>query len=211
MELMATSRTIASRPAKLRLICKPLPRPVTGTVDGDKAKTDLSTVAELDRRRCERGISLNRLLQAAGVEKNTWYLGKAGGNTRADTIRRLDDALATLSVNGTKARPPAAIAALVRAIEHILLNEIGRDRRLMAACDPRRRRRRLPERVPAGRLRLIAVYVATVELEIKNAELARALGVERQAVKQSRDAIEELRHDKRFDALIDRVAAAVRQ
>lgn len=213
----------SQRPKKLGVICQPLSRPARspkaggdlstvgggngGGSSGGKVGGDLSTVVDIDRRRRERGISISRLLNAAGVHEGTWSLGKRGGRTRPDTIERLEAALVALHPLSRQARPPAAIAALVRSIEFMLIREIGRDRRLMAACDPKRRRNRLPAQVPTGRLRLFAVYLAAVDLEIGNAELARALGIERQAIKQARDTVHDLRDDTRVDALLDRCGA----
>lgn len=55
----------------------------------------------------------------------------------------------------------------------------------------------------------MAIYLTAVELEIPNAEIGRALGIERQAVKQARDKVHDLRDDERVDALFDRIAASV--
>lgn len=201
-------------PLKRGVICQPLPSPPALSTAAAEAWGDLSTVvasfADLERRRAARGISINAWLSASGVADHTYRLAKAGGATRKATLAKLELGLERLQQEAGAARPPAVIALLVRAIELLLLSVIGRDRRLMAACDPARLRRRLPQRVPAGRLRLIAIYVATVELEVKNAELARALGIERQAVKQSRDKIHDLRDTPAFDALVEQVAAALK-
>lgn len=60
-----------------------------------------------------------------------------------------------------------------------------------------------------ARARRLAIYIVTVELEIPNADLARALGCSRQNVKQARDKVEDWRGDAAIDALIAGVTATM--
>ena len=67
-----------------------------------------------------------------------------------------------------------------------------------------RERREAPAAIARARLRRIAVYLAAVELEVGNAEIARALGTTRQNVHQARNAVEDLRGRPAVDALLER-------
>lgn len=58
-------------------------------------------------------------------------------------------------------------------------------------------RPRNPVWLQAARINRMAIYVIAVELELKNAELARALGCTRQNVKQARDDVEDWREAER--------------
>jgi hypothetical protein len=99
----------------------------------------------------------------------------------------------------------------------MLAHEVARDPALAAALRWRRPRR--PRRpgasdappVPLSRMRRLAVYLAAVELMIGNTVIARALGMSRQAVKQTRDDVEDLRSHPLVELLLDRVAAELRR
>jgi hypothetical protein len=130
---------------------------------------------------------------------------------RGSTLRRMNAALNALAHSSPITRPPALIAAFVRSAELVIANEIGNDRKLIAACAfaRQRKRGRKPKSVEPERIKRLAIYLTAVELQVENAELARAIGCSRQNVKQARDDIEELRDDGRIDALLDRCAALV--
>lgn len=163
----------------------------------------------IDKRRARSGVAVERLVAEAGVHRDTWFLARRGAQMREATLQRLADALDRLIVEAPAARPPFVVAALVRAVVEILRQAAAGDGALMAALDPHRRRASPPAALPATRLQSLAVYLIAVELEVPNAELARALGVTRQNVKKLRTTIEDLREDERVDALFARCAAVM--
>lgn len=192
----AAARPAADHSAKPYLICQPKRAP---------------TFAELDRRRREIGVSVSSMLDAAGVHNSAWWEGRAGKvATRDSTLRRLAVGLDRLAAGRDRMPAPRLIAAAVRACEEIIRQKV-RSPALIVACNPNRAPRGgNPRALPARRVRTLAIYVAAVELEIENADLARALGCARQNIKQLRDEVEDLRDDKRVDALLDRIAALLK-
>lgn len=177
------------RPRKLPPVCQLSPRRDFGA---------------LNRARKDAGISVNRLLSAADISHHTWDAARNGKSaTRDSTFDRLWAALDRLRRDGTAARPPAAIKALVLAAEEILRARIRG--RLIVACNPQRMTRDHGQyRLPASRLRTLAIYLVAVELEIENVAIAMALGCSRQNVKKARETVETLRDNEAVDALFTR-------
>lgn len=170
-------------------------------------------VTAIERQRRDKGLSHTKLLAAAGVHPSTWFFLRRGEQApRAGTLDRLEAAIGQAG----RAVEPAAlknvILATVRVAETVIVsaldagaNGAGTTRAqslpLVQALDPRCRRATALRR---SRRRVLAVYLVAVELELGNAEIARALGCSRQNVKQLRDAVEALRDDARADEFLER-------
>jgi len=168
------------------------------------------TFAELERRRRELGLSVSEMLAAARVHPETWWTGRAGNAaTRAATLLKIAAALDLIAANRPPAPPPALIAAFVRATEEIIRQTI-RAPDLIAACNPRRDRKKPALVFPPSRLRVLAIYLANVELELPPPALARALHCQRQNIHQIARAVENLRDDPRVDAVLTEIAGVLR-
>ena len=163
--------------------------------------------ADVERRRRHAGLAANALIAAARINPRTWILLQRGIGAddprRQNTLRRLLDAIDALQA-AQAAKAPSAIVALVRVVEMMLRERVEGRAELEAALGIRRRRQN------AARLRHLVIYLVAVELEISNADIARALGITRQAVKQVRDDVEGLRDRPIVDAWLDSMAVLIR-
>lgn len=170
-------------------------------VRSGKTHSDLSIVV-IERRRAQFDVKVNALIRAAGIDPATWYAGlRNPAGVRPKTLARLSSALDALVAGAPAQRPPKVLAAFVRIAEAEIARRLARSKSL---------RRDLGGAVSSGRLRRLAVYVIAVELEVENAELARALCCSRQNVQQARNAVEDWREKPRVDALLDDVRILVR-
>lgn len=178
-----------NRPPKADVVCQP----------------QVERFRAIDRQRKMAGISVERLLHAANIHQEVFWRGRRGETaTRSGSLQRLERALAELiAVESLTSRPPTAIKSLVLAAEEILRVRIKRQR-LTRACNPARtpRGKRLSA-LPASRLRRLAIYLVAVELEIDNVDIGRALGCSRENIRKARETVEELRDDKRVEALFE--------
>lgn len=149
----------------------------------------------IERMRLARGLTVSEVVSRAGINYKTWWDVKRGAGAadprRIRTLRRLAKAVE----GGKCVVPPAAITALVFGAEEILRARITGD--LLTACNPMRAsRRHIVMSLPSARLRLLAIYLVAVEIEIENVDIANALGITREAVRKAREKVETLRdHD----------------
>lgn len=173
-------------------------------------ETVVPDMAAIDRRRAAARLTVLDVLAEANMRSNTWYDAlKPHAQTRPSTRRRLLAAIERLASRGQRRRRPDFLKPFVFAIEHMLRAELQADAlaRFLAAngghaCPaPRLGDGELPER-----LRAYAIYLATVECEVENATLARALGCKRQHVHQTRLKVEAMRDNAGVDALLDVIA-----
>lgn len=210
-----TAASVKARETPLAL--STFDRPTFRVVSRNKTQLALSTldprIERLESLRAAKEISHSALCSVARVHPSTWFYLRSGDQApRGKTLDRLERGLAALI--GEQPRPANLIAAFVRAAEAIVLMQVAGDRRLMRELTPDRLRRgkhrQLPKAIEAGRLARIGIYLAAVEFEVGNAELARALGVTRQAVHKTRNAIEDLRERPSVDALLERCRALLK-
>lgn len=179
----------------------------------NKVQSALVTLAPAVERveslRAARKIPHYVLCAAARVHPTTWfYLRRGEQEARRETIERLEKGLAGLLNKDYQPRPVNVIEVFVRLAEGVVRKHIGGNRVLMRALTPDRVRRgkarKLPTAIEAGRLRRLAIYLAAVELEVGNAEIACALGLTRQGVHKARGMIEALRDSPAIDGLLER-------
>lgn len=147
------------------------------------------------------GWSHNELLRRAGVLKETWQDLRAGRReAKPATLSRIERAL-----DGVTERNPPQI---VRAYHRLVMLDLCRQLRVPASAieqDMTVQRPRNKAWLQAARINRMAIYIIAVELELKNAELGRAIGCTRQNVKQARDDVEDWRE---ASPKIDRAIAA---
>src|SRR5262245_873845 len=140
-------------------------------------------IRAIEAKRKALRVSNSALCARAGADLRHWNRLRKGDGIRLNkTVERFDRALAELAIGAPRARPPAVIAAFVRAAELIVLHEVAGRKKLIAALtfERTRRSRAQPEAIAASRLRRLAIYLVAVELEVSNAKLARALNTTRQ-------------------------------
>lgn len=174
---------------------------------GDRGKPRASsTIQQIERARKERGISQGEFLRRANVHHSTWQALLRGSRPRHDTLKRLEAALDAAVV----VRSVPVIVALYRLIMVQLAARHGiaeTDALTLKFCAGSQ----IENLRLAVRLRQAAIYVLTVELEIPNAELGRAIGCTRQNIKKARMTVEDRREsDTELDALIARIASIAR-
>jgi transcriptional regulator with XRE-family HTH domain len=167
-----------------------------------------STVLEtVDRRRKAAGLSHDELCRAAGIEVNNWFRLLRGAHQPSPaTLRKLQAALDA----PRQSKPPQIIAGFHRVLIGLLADAMGADRAAVLAVDMSKQRPQNPAWLRAARIRMMATYIAAVELEVGNAELGRAIGQTRQAIQKSRNQVEDLRDDPAIEAALTLVTAQVR-
>ncbi len=185
-----------------------LRRPAMASSTAASAKPD-ARIAAIDADRKSQKLSHAQFCRLANIESSQWFRLRRGEyQPTLRTIERLKSALAGQRVGTSSQQLVKCCFEASLAVLRIL---IGDDLKLIAACAEKRPRNGAPAKISEGRLRRLATYVVTVELCIENADLARALGVSRQNVKQARDDVEDLRDGSApVSDLLDRAGALVR-
>lgn len=120
------------------------------------------------------------------MKERTWSNIRRGRwDPAAATLDRLDVALADLPAK----KPPQIVKAFHRHVMKELCRHLRAPMRQVLAEDLTVQRPRNANWLQAARINRMAIYIIAVELELENAELARALGCTRQNVKQARDDV----------------------
>lgn len=145
-------------------------------------------------------VAVSRVRALAGVDPRSFKTLRAGRARRsADMLARLFDALERIKAGAAPRRKPDETGALFRATQRVLATENALTQ-LSAGARP----------IAEERIASYAIYLLTVELEVENATLARALGCKRQHVHQTRARVEAWRDEPAVASLIERVAAMLR-
>lgn len=167
--------------------------------------------AAIDRRRRQHDIPLPALLLESRVHVETWYLGKRGlAATKPATFKKLEAALSRLAKGERGGKRPNLVRASLAACRALVAVQVGRDPLLIGALAPKRKGRPNTEKLNAKRLSSLGIYLAAVELEIENADIARAINRDRQLIGQTRTDIEDLRDNPLVDALLDQCGRILR-
>lgn len=147
-------------------------------------------VQQIERTRKAQELTQAELCRRARVPEQNWRAIRRGAWAPSlATIERLQAALSEQYIGTPHA---SIVGAIICSSQAILRMAGGGD-------------------LSDGRLRRMAIYLAAVELQIENADLARAGGMSRQNVQQARNKVEDLRErDPSINALLDRCAALVR-
>lgn len=166
-----------------------------------------SRVVAINKARIEAGFSHEQLCIRAQVSVRNWYrLLKGEQEPSAQVLGSLRKGLGEF----TTAKPPQVIASYHRLVMMMLANELQFDVVALLQTDFSVQRPHVAQWLAAARIRNLAIYLTTVELEVENVEFARALGLSREAVRKARNKVEDLREDPATDDLLNRVAMMVR-
>lgn len=176
--------------------------PLSSTVEKKFCSPLSSTVpgfAEIEVSRQRRDLSVNRLCQLAGVSVRAYRYALAGrlkSAPREATLKALQRAL------GERPKPRDGLATMLwRGTLALIAPHFSLDP-LMAPSDPAK---------IAGRARTLAAWCVCTATDLGNAELARAIGVSRQNIKQLVDEAADWRDlDPVIADLTDRIAAVLR-
>jgi transcriptional regulator with XRE-family HTH domain len=166
--------------------------------------------AEIDQKRSALGLPAYALCRRAGVAYSTyWRLKTGGGPARSLTLRRLSEALAG------QTREPARIARpLIQqyfsTVHAICAQALGIDEAEAINVNPHGNKPRDKGWLSQMQARRLATYLVVTVGNVRSAELAREIGVSKQAVSKSLKAVEDLRDDPAFDSLLDKVADLMR-
>lgn len=163
-------------------------------------------IKTIDQRRRDRALSHAAFCRIACIDHDNWFRLLRGEHRPSPALLvKLNAALDEAKVQAPK--PPIVIAAFHRLVMSLIADRLGLDREAVLATDFSVQRPQNPAWKAASEVRLIAIYITAVELQVENPDIAAALGISRQAVKKARDRVEDLRSDADRDALIDAVAA----
>jgi hypothetical protein len=164
----------------------------------------LSTIAGIDRRRKDAGISHERLCRAANIQLRNWFrLIRGEHAAKSITLKKLNEAMDALAAGETTSQRLSLCQAYLRTITVQLAEKRGWDPELMLLQDFSSENTNDPVWLQASRLRRCAVYLLVEGLDFGKANIARAIGVSRQAVHKTVAAIEAERdRDREFDGLM---------
>jgi len=170
------------------------------------------SINEIDRRRAALGLSHSELCRLTRLDHNTWWSLRRGlSQPHKGTIKRLTEALD--GRRPPEPMGPAMVKTLYRLAVFSLAKERGENARavLVIATDFTSEKPRDPAWLAAATIRRLAMYLVTVEFEVTNADLARAIGCSRQNVHQARKSVEDMREqDAGLEAVLVEVAQSVR-
>jgi transcriptional regulator with XRE-family HTH domain len=162
-------------------------------------------ISAIERARVRAGLSHEELCRRAGIQARNWYQVRAGKHApKARTLERLEAVLAA-----APGQAPARPAGVIKSFHHLVMIALARGLAFnvdtLLATDFSVQRPRNPQWLAAARINRMAMYLTAVELQVDNAELARALGCTRANVFAARRAVEDLRDDKAIDELLRQV------
>lgn len=165
-------------------------------------------VTEIERRRVSAGWSHTELCRRAWIRKDTWQDIRSG---RREPLARTLEALEKAFTEPRSKNPPQIVKAYHRIMVMDLCRHLRAPIDTVLAQDLTVQRPRNKAWLQAARINRMAIYIAAVELQVANADLARALGCTRQNIKQARDDVEDWRAaDSKVERAIAVVSAKVR-
>ena len=164
-------------------------------------------ITRINARRAEMVVSHEELCRRAAAGTRNWFRLLRGEQVPTDAlVKRLETAL----TDPKPARPKQIIASYHRLVMILLATEQKFPVEKLMATDFSVQRPQVPDWLIAARIQNMAIYITTVELEVENADFARAVGITRQAVHKARNKVEDLRDDPAIDELLARVTLQVR-
>jgi DNA-binding transcriptional regulator YiaG len=180
----------------------------SATIERPRASATVDPrIVAIEERRKAAGISHEKFAATAGISFWTWRDLRRGDNPAScATIKKLQAALSA----PREPKPIKLISGFHRIVVSLCAAAVGADAAAVLATDMSRQRARNPQWLAAARVQMMATYITAVELEVGNAELARALGTTREAIRKARNRIEDLRDDAALDAALEAVTAQVR-
>ncbi|WGD31303.1 helix-turn-helix domain-containing protein [Ancylobacter sp. WKF20] len=170
----------------------------------------LSTVPAIEALRQRAGHTMMALCVAAGIGERTYRRLISGEcEPQPRTLIKLSRALDHLGSGSSPSPRPVLIFAFWRAAVLFLSTELGADAALALADDNGCSRPMDPAWLKAARARMLAFYLAHVELQVSLTALAEACGTSKQRVHKATRTVEDMRDDPAIDALLTRAAVAV--
>lgn len=167
---------------------------------------------EIDADRRVASISRERLCARAGVPVRTWFRIANGALPRDATLARLRAALRMMRREASS-RPVEDEGVLVLAYRGALglvASAMGLDPVEAIRADPQANRPFDPLWRSQATARARALYVLNIEALVPMSLAGELAGVTKQAVSKVLRQIEDSRDDPTIDAMIERIAAAVR-
>jgi len=168
---------------------------------------------EIDNRRQAAGVSVYGLCQKAHVSPLTYRRLKTQRTKRPwpSTLARLDAAL-----GGQRVAPPRKLSSeQIRPYFNLVLAYCCRAAGLshfdIVATDPHANRPRDLNWLAAIHARQVAIYVLNTESNIRCTDIAKALGVTKQAISKTLKAMEDKRDEPAFEALMQRIHEIMHQ
>lgn len=159
---------------------------------------------EIEQKRRALKVSRGDLEREAGISPNYLSMVLAGRyRLRSETIARLHAALNAIA---RKRRTPDdyPLHVVYRLAVVAAAQALGCDPVAAQDADPARRATQDPTWMAAASARRLALYLLSAECGIRQAAVARAAGLTRQAVSEACRAVEDLRDDgSALDATID--------
>lgn len=203
-----TALNAARRENQSDLSTKPRQKNQSDLSTGTKIKnqSDLSTTRarRIAERRKQLGVSTSALIAAAGLYRDTYFMALRGGSsTRPSTFDALEQALDRFAAGETPARRLTVFESYLRTLIRQLAVQAGWDPELMLSQDFSSENTNDPVWLQASRLRRCAVYLMVEGKLCSKADIARVIGVSRQAAHKTVAAIEAERgRDERFDSMM---------
>lgn len=188
---------------------------VTDTVNGDGRMSLTSARAanffDVDRRRRDRGLSIEALCKAAGVSVRTWWRIKARPAAAEErTLRRLEAALG--AVHQEAAPAIDAVRSLIQATLALLAATAGLDpERQVLRQDFTVQKPLDRDWLAASHLRRAAMWLVLMHVDgVERKDIAAACGCSRQNVAQAIQFVEERTEaEPAFASLLDRVGTLI--
>lgn len=166
----------------------------------------LKSLDEIDAKRSEKGLSVLALCKIAGVSPVTYWRWKTD-RTGAPKLRTIQRLAAALDGKAWPARrmPPPLIRQHFAIVHAYCAKTLGLIEAESVMVDPHANRPRDPGWLSHMRARRLAIYMVVTMGNIRGTELAKAIGVSKQAISKTLRAVEDCRDDPAFDELINRI------
>lgn len=164
------------------------------------------TLAALETKRKERNITQKDMCLSAGVDLR-WYLRcLQNQNATADMYKRLNRALSRIAGKPEMfAKGARSVFIAYFPVCALVARDLRIDIELLHQHPPAQKATNNPDWLAAAQLREVSVYLLNTVLNIKQAEIAHALGVTPAAVCQICKKIEDKRDEPELGAIIDKI------
>lgn len=164
-------------------------------------------VEQVEEARLQHGISVRDLARRAGIDESSYYRFLRGANLpRPRTLRRLLNAVA----DPLKPLERRMIGFVFRGMLAATAQAIGLDLEQAAEAASKVPDGGVPGGFRAMQARREAIYLMATGFDVRAAEIARGLGVSRQAVSRMVAQVEAERDAPEIDARLEKITAAMR-
>lgn len=162
------------------------------------------SLAQIERERLKAGISVRFLERSADIAPDYYYALLAGKRqAKPGTLARLK-----LAIKRHQQGQPGNDVSLVNATYRIACAMVARSRGadplMVLSQDPGRRATQSADWMAAAQVREQAIYLMNAALGIRQADIARAVGLSKGAISYACARVEDRRDDATFDQELDR-------